>query len=68
LYKDESPLEMPDELVFCLKMEPKAYDGFLQFPEGEQKAYIEWIYAAKTDDTKVKRIAATIEKSLNNLN
>lgn len=68
LFNDESPLEVPDELLACLKMEPKAYQGFLRFPEGEQKAFVEWIYAAKRDETKVKRIAATIEKSLKNQN
>lgn len=66
LFKDASPLEIPNELLSCLKMEPNAYHRFLQFPEGEQKAFVEWIYDAKTDETKVKRIAATIEKSLNN--
>ncbi|NHE59244.1 YdeI/OmpD-associated family protein [Cyclobacterium plantarum] len=68
LFKDESPLEIPEELVSCLKMEPKAYQGFLRFTEGEQKAFIEWIYAARTDETKVKRIAATLDKSLKNQN
>lgn len=60
LYKDETPLEIPAELISCLKTELNAYERFLQFTEGEQKTFIDWIYAAKTDDTKVKRIAKTI--------
>lgn len=64
LYKDESSLEIPAELVSCLTIEPNAYERFLQFTEGEQKAFIDWIYSAKTDETKVKRIATTIDKAL----
>ncbi len=30
--------------------------------EGEQKAFIDWIYTAKKEETKVERIAETIKK------
>lgn len=62
LYKDDSPIEIPDELVLCLKDEPLAYETFVKLKEGEQKAFIDWIYSAKKDETKVERIAATINK------
>lgn len=62
LYKDDSPIEIPDELVLCLKDEPLAYETFVKLKEGEQKAFIDWIYSAKKDETKVERIAATIKK------
>ena len=64
LYKDNTPLEIPEELAVCLKDEPNAYEKFQQLAEGEQKAFIDWIYSAKTDETKVKRIIATIDKVL----
>ena len=64
LYKDNTPLEIPEELIICLTEEPGAYEKFQQLTEGEQRASIDWIYAAKTDETKVKRIAATIDKVL----
>jgi len=64
LYKDDTPLEIPDELIICLTDEPNAYEKFVQLTEGEQKAFIEWIYSAKTDETKVKRIVTTIDKVL----
>ncbi len=65
LFKDSAPLEIPDELVMCLSDEPTAYEKFKQLTEGEQKAFIDWIYSAKTDETKVNRIATTINNLLN---
>lgn len=62
LYKDENPLEIPKELELCLKDEPLAYETFINLKEGEQKAFIDWIYSAKKDETKVERIATTINK------
>lgn len=62
LYKDENPLEIPNELELCLKDEPLAYETFINLKEGEQKAFIDWIYSAKKDETKVERIANTINK------
>ena len=62
LYRDNDPLEIPEELAACLKDEPNAYKAFQQLTEGQQKAHIDWIYSAKTDATKVKRIIATIDK------
>ena len=66
LYKDDTPLEVPVILVACLRDEPGAYEKFLRRSEGEQKAFIDWIYAAKKDETRVKRIAITINKIMSN--
>ena len=65
LYRDNSPLEIPEELIVCLKEEPETYERFLQLKKSEQRAFIDWIYSAKTDETKVKRIAATMDKLQN---
>ena len=64
LYHDNEPLEIPEELVICLTHETDAYEKFQQLTESEQKAFVDWIYSAKTDETKVKRIAETIDKVL----
>lgn len=64
LFADNLPTEIPDELQACLQDEPKALEGFLTYTNAEQKAFIQWIYSAKTDDTKVERIAETIDKLL----
>jgi uncharacterized protein YdeI (YjbR/CyaY-like superfamily) len=39
-----------------------AHNTFLSYTDGEQKAYVDWIYSAKTDETKVERIAKTLNK------
>lgn len=63
LYSDESELEIPEEIIECFGNEPKkTHETFLSFTEGEQKAYLDWIYAAKTEETKVNRIVSMMER------
>ncbi len=63
LYPDYSRIEIPEEIIDCLKNESQeVYETFLSFTEGEQKAYLDWIENAKTEDTKVKRIVTMIER------
>ena len=47
LYADNDPVSIPQELLACLKDEPVAYHNFFRFTEGQQKEYIDWIYATK---------------------
>jgi hypothetical protein len=60
LYPDNSPTEIPEELQLCLTDEPEIYQTFLSYSDGEQKAFVDWIYSAKTEKTKIGRIAQTI--------
>ena len=60
LYPDNSPVEIPEELELCLLDEPVACNTFLSYTNGEQKAFIEWIYSAKKEETKIERITKTI--------
>lgn len=62
LFADDSPLELPEELRLCLEDEPKALENFLKFTDSEQKFYIDWIYSAKKEETKIERIVKTIER------
>ena len=62
LYADNGLTEVPEELILCLKSDQKAYDRFNQLTEGEKKGYIEWIYSAKKEETRVDRIARTLNK------
>jgi len=57
LFADNLPVEIPEELNICLQDEPTAYKTFLSYTQGEQKAFIDWIYSAKKEETKVTRIA-----------
>jgi len=63
LYLDEAPLEIPQEIEDCFKQEPphlrKTFD---EFSEGDRKAYLDWIYGAKTEDTKVQRIVNMMQR------
>jgi hypothetical protein len=62
LYPDNLPTEIPEELQLCFSDEPKAYTTFLSYSSAEQKAFIDWIYSAKKEETKIERIAVTITK------
>ncbi len=62
LYLDKEPLEIPEEMRSCLEMEPEAQTFFKSLPEGEQKLYIQWIYSAKKEQTKVERLAHCINR------
>ncbi len=62
LYADDLPTEIPDELKECLENEPGLYEKFMTYSDGEKKGFINWIYSAKTDETKADRIVKTLEK------
>ncbi|MDD5150107.1 MAG: YdeI/OmpD-associated family protein [Flavobacterium sp.] len=62
LFTDNFPTEITEELKLCLMDVPNAYEAFLSYSNGEQKTFLEWIYSAKTDATKVERIAKMIDK------
>ena len=67
LFPDHDGIEIPEEFLICLKDEPKAYKIFLSYTEGEQKAFMDWIYAAKKEETRIERMAVTINKVLKGL-
>jgi hypothetical protein len=63
LYPDETPLEIPNEILDCFMHEAKhLLTTFSKFTEGEQKAYLDWIYDAKTENTKARRIVEMMER------
>lgn len=57
--KPEPPV--PAALAAALKKNKKAKTHFDQMPPSHRREYIEWITEAKTDPTRDKRIATTIE-------
>ena len=67
LYPDNEPLEIPEEMLLCLQDEPVALKFFKSISESEQKFYIEWIYSAKKEDTRIDRLAKTINRLLKGL-
>ena len=62
LYPDNEPLEVPEELLLCLQDDADALQFFNSLNESEQHNYVKWIYSAKTEQTKVDRMAKTMDK------
>jgi uncharacterized protein YdeI (YjbR/CyaY-like superfamily) len=54
-------LIVPDYLIAALKKDKKARETFESFPYSCKKEYVEWITEAKTDATRDKRLATTLE-------
>ncbi len=60
LYRDNEPLEVPEELLLCLTDEPEALRFFNTFTKGEKHRYVRWIYSAKGEQTRIDRMAKTV--------
>lgn len=54
-------LVVPDDLTSALKKNKAARETFENFPYSCKKEYIEWITEAKTQPTRDKRLATTLE-------
>ncbi len=62
LFSDNGPAEIPEEFMLCLLEDPVAHKAFIGLSDGQQKKLIDWIYSAKTDDTKIERMAETMNR------
>jgi uncharacterized protein YdeI (YjbR/CyaY-like superfamily) len=51
---------LPTELVEQLNANPTAKVFFEAMPPSSHRMILEWVYAAKTEETRVKRIAETV--------
>jgi len=58
---EKKELVVPDVLLEALATNDAAADTFNNFPYSKKKDYVEWITEAKTDATREKRLATTIE-------
>jgi uncharacterized protein YdeI (YjbR/CyaY-like superfamily) len=61
--KSKTPREVivPDDLTAALQKNKKALAAFDKFPPSHKREYIDWITEAKTEATRTKRLATTIE-------
>lgn len=65
LYRDYSPVDIPDEIMDCFRTEsPEVWEHFNKFSETEKKAYLDWIYEAQKEETKIQRIRKMLDKVL----
>jgi len=55
------PLATPPDLAAALKKNAKARATFEAFSPSHKREYVEWIVDAKTDATRAKRLATTLE-------
>ncbi|HEY8958595.1 YdeI/OmpD-associated family protein [Chitinophaga sp.] len=60
LFRDDDPMDIPEELKICLEDEPGANRFFQSLSESEQRFYINWIFSAKREETKVSRMTKAI--------
>lgn len=60
LYEDTTPLIVPEDLLLCMEDEADILARFKSYSHGQKKAFIDWINSAKTEQTKIERIAKTI--------
>ena len=60
LQVDEKPYQLSPEFMDCLSDEPSALVFFKTLPRGHQNYFSKWIESAKTEQTKARRIAQSI--------
>lgn len=61
LEPDHSPINPPAELMECLQDEPEALKYFRSLPQSHRNYFTKWIESARTEPTKVKRIAMVVK-------
>jgi hypothetical protein len=62
LFKDDTPLEIPEEFLLCLEDEPNANAFFQKLSDSEKRYYIDWIYSSKKEETKIDRISKSLDR------
>lgn len=58
---EKRALEIPDYFLSALQTEPESLEKFKSFSYSHQKEYVEWVTEAKTEATREKRLATTLE-------
>jgi hypothetical protein len=61
---DKSEYVLNAEFMECLSEEPEALDFFNTLPGSHQRYFSKWVESAKTEDTRAKRIARSINAFL----
>ena len=57
-----APIEVPDDLAAALRKNRRARATFDGFSPAQQREYTTWIAAAKREETRLRRLATTIEQ------
>lgn len=67
LQVDEEVIPLSATFLKCLQDEPAAIKNFNKLPPSHQQYYSKWIESAKTDATKIKRIAMAVNGLARNI-
>ncbi len=62
LWPDNDPPAVPEDLILCLRDDAGAQAFFDSLTDGQRHQYVRWIDSAKSDKTRVERIARTIDR------
>jgi hypothetical protein len=57
-------VEMPEDLQECFDFEPEAFEFYNSLAKSHREYFIKWIDAAKTNETRAKRIINTVNAML----
>jgi hypothetical protein len=60
LEEDKKPFQFNKDFIACLEDDPSAAKYFYAMPGSHQRYFSKWIDSAKTEPTKVKRIAMAV--------
>ena len=63
---DAENLVVPPELQEAFDKNPTAFKNYQNFPPGYRKGYLSWLFQAKRDETRAKRIEEIIKLCLAN--
>ena len=58
---DKKDLKVPGYFLTGLKKNKKAHTVFEGFPYSKKKDYVDWVTEAKTDETRERRLATSVE-------
>lgn len=64
LIEDTEEKQLNADMIECIADEPKAQVNFSKMSKGMQTYFSNWIDSAKTEETKAKRIAQTVNALL----
>jgi hypothetical protein len=62
LYSDNSPADIPNDLLYGLKRYPTAYQNFMSLTESLQQEIIDWILSATDKEVRDDRITKTMSR------
>jgi len=56
-----APVKVPAYFMAALRKEPRALETFKAFSPSHKREYVEWVTEAKTEETRLRRLATSVE-------